>query len=214
MAYWERALAAVLFSAIFDALDGRAARLLRVTSKFGAVLDSLSDFVSFGVAPAVILHQRTLSHLINDAGPGGANIFALIAVTTYALCAGLRRWRFTSAAPPPKPSQSNYFVGMPTPAAAGAVLIPPLLDVSKTFNYAIPDWAVVIYTWDRVPDDQPHPDVRGSRSCGSPPRRWPRCSRLVGAARHFYDARPMADNLDHLQATCSRSLPPCSCGVA
>ena len=84
--------------AIFDALDGRAARLLRVTSKFGAVLDSLSDFVSFGVAPAVILHQRTLSHLINDAGPGGANIFALIAVTTYALCAGLRLARFTSAA--------------------------------------------------------------------------------------------------------------------
>src|SRR5262245_13497411 len=53
---WERAIAAILFSAIFDALDGRAARLLRVTSGFGAVLDSLSDFVSFGVAPAMILH--------------------------------------------------------------------------------------------------------------------------------------------------------------
>jgi CDP-diacylglycerol--serine O-phosphatidyltransferase len=143
---WERALVAILLSAIFDALDGRAARLLRVTSKFGAVLDSLSDFVSFGVAPAMILHERTLAPLITQGGVRGGNIFALMAVMTFALCSALRLARFTSATPPAKPSHSNFFVGMPTPAAAGAVLIPALLDVSKTVDWDPPLWAVIAYT--------------------------------------------------------------------
>src|SRR5262245_27961159 len=77
---WERAIAAILFSAIFDALDGRAARLLRVTSGFGAVLDSLSDFVSFGVAPAVILHQWTLGDAINNRGRTFIGVLGLFAV--------------------------------------------------------------------------------------------------------------------------------------
>jgi CDP-diacylglycerol--serine O-phosphatidyltransferase len=147
---WERALAAILLSAIFDALDGRAARLLRVTSKFGAVLDSLSDFVSFGVAPAMILHERTLAPLINpvinQGGVRGANIFGLMTVMTFALCSALRLARFTSAAAPTKPSHSNFFVGMPTPAAAGAVLIPALIDVSKTVDWDPPLWLVIVYT--------------------------------------------------------------------
>jgi CDP-diacylglycerol--serine O-phosphatidyltransferase len=155
---WDRALAGVLLSAIFDALDGRAARLLRVTSKFGAVLDSLSDFVSFGVAPAIILHEWTLAPLIREGGVRGGNVFALMAVMTFALCSALRLARFTvsAAAPtPPTPvkpaipaAHTNFFVGMPTPAAAGAVLIPAMIDASKTFD-KIPDrylWVVIVYT--------------------------------------------------------------------
>src|SRR5579862_5577676 len=58
---WEKALACIFLAAFFDMLDGRAARLLRAQSPFGAVLDSLSDFLCFGVAPALLLHQWTLS---------------------------------------------------------------------------------------------------------------------------------------------------------
>jgi CDP-diacylglycerol--serine O-phosphatidyltransferase len=148
--HWERALLAILLSAIFDALDGRAARLLRVTSKFGAVLDSLSDFVSFGVAPAIILHQWTLASLINpqEGGRSPAGVVALIAVMTFAICSALRLARFTSAPPPPgaQKASSSFFVGMPTPSAAGAVLIPAMLDASPSFNWPIPNWLVIAYT--------------------------------------------------------------------
>jgi CDP-diacylglycerol--serine O-phosphatidyltransferase len=148
---WERALGAILLSAVFDALDGRAARLLRVTSKFGAVLDSLSDFVSFGVAPAIILHQLVLSDLINDPGTDPRARFlravGLAPVIVFALCSGMRLARFTAAASTPKPGPpSNYFVGMPTPAAAGAVLVPAMMMVSDTLDYQLPAWAVCLYT--------------------------------------------------------------------
>ena len=89
----ERAMGAVVIAGVFDALDGRAARLLRVTSGFGAVLDSLSDFLAFGVAPAVILHEWA---------PNGHKALALAAFMTYALSTGLRLARFTSGAPVPK----------------------------------------------------------------------------------------------------------------
>lgn len=157
---FPRAMGAILFAAIFDALDGRAARYFRVTSPFGAVLDSLSDFLCFGVAPAVILHQWML-------GKEGA--LGLAAVATYALCAALRLARFTAAehkpaptpapaAPTPAPAHEQkpeqkterpglYFTGMPTPAAAGAVLIPPLLAESRNITWNAPAWAVIGFTF-------------------------------------------------------------------
>jgi len=149
---WERAMAAVALSAVFDSLDGRAARLLRVSSDFGAVLDSLSDFVAFGVAPALILHQWILAPV---------DTWGLAAVTTFALCAGLRLSRFTAAAPAAKadsskpdakadakadPTRGNYFAGMPTPAAAGAVLVPAMLTQARIVDVAIPQAVVVGYT--------------------------------------------------------------------
>jgi CDP-diacylglycerol--serine O-phosphatidyltransferase len=149
---WQRALAAILLSAVFDALDGRAARLLRVSSKFGAVLDSLSDFVSFGVAPAIILHQWTLAEFTNKTGEG-ARLYllaGLLPVMVFAVCAGMRLARFTAAANAPKTGTaappSNYFEGMPTPAAAGAVLVPALLSASKLVTLRPPEWLVVVYT--------------------------------------------------------------------
>lgn len=137
---WDRALAAIVVSAVFDALDGRAARILHVSSPFGAVLDSLSDFLSFGVAPAMILHQWMLKD---------EEVFGLAAVTTFALCSALRLARFTAAAQQGRTigGSSRFFVGMPTPAAAGAVLIPPMLAASDTINWTMPAWGVVLHTF-------------------------------------------------------------------
>ena len=87
---WDRAMFAVILSAVFDSLDGRAARLLKVTSPFGEVLDSLADFLSFGIAPAMLLHQWMLRD----------QEFGLLAVTIFVLCSAMRLARFTAAARP------------------------------------------------------------------------------------------------------------------
>lgn len=137
-AHWDRAIAAIAVAAVFDVLDGGAARLLRASSKFGAVLDSLSDFLSFGVAPALVMHEW----MLKSAGAGG-----LAATMTFVLCSALRLARFTSARRAPTGSPlSRYFVGMPTPAAAGAVLIPAMLYLSEWVGYAAPSPIVIAYT--------------------------------------------------------------------
>jgi len=146
MGKWEHAVAAIALAMIFDALDGRAARLLHVSSKFGAVLDSLSDFVSFGIAPAIILHQWLLKPAVTPVELG--------AVMVFALCAGLRLARFTAAVPGAKPAPaassgqpssaapSNYFTGMPTPAAAATVMIPAMHDLADWTTWKFPQWAI------------------------------------------------------------------------
>lgn len=152
---WDRAILAILFSAIFDALDGRAARLLRVTSRFGEVLDSLSDFLSFGVAPAMVVYQWMLD------GPAKAdggkheweNIIRLAAVVTFALCSAMRLARFTSgtaqmsSAVKANPRLGNYFTGMPTPAAAGAMLVPVMIDVSKHLEWRPDNWMAEAFSF-------------------------------------------------------------------
>ncbi len=151
MGKWEHAVAAIAMAMVFDALDGRAARLLHVSSKFGAVLDSLSDFVSFGVAPAIILHQWLLKPVMTPIELG--------AVSVFALCAGLRLARFTAAAPAPKPAAatavasgtvqpaassppSNYFTGMPTPAGAATVMIPAMHELAGWTSWKFPQWSI------------------------------------------------------------------------
>lgn len=118
---WERAVIAIFLAAVFDGMDGRVARMLKGTSKFGAELDSLSDFISFGVAPAVLLYMWTL----HDAGGVGWALSLLLAV-----CAALRLARFnTMLGEPDLPSWAhNYFTGVPAPAAAGLVLLPMVLS--------------------------------------------------------------------------------------
>ena len=108
---------AILVAAILDGIDGRVARLLKSTSNFGAQLDSLADFVNFGVAPALLLHIWTLK----DAGPIG-----WIAAMVYAICAALRLARFNAALDgETQPDwQKDYFVGVPAPAGAIIVLMP------------------------------------------------------------------------------------------
>ena len=113
----EWALAAIVFAAMLDGIDGRVARMLKGTSRFGAELDSLADFVNFGVAPALILYFWGL-HELKSAG--------WIAALVFAICAGLRLARFNVMIDDPdRPAWAgNYFVGMPAPAGAITVLLP------------------------------------------------------------------------------------------
>src|SRR5438552_6010136 len=113
----EWALAAIVFAALLDGIDGRIARLLKGTSRFGAELDSLADFVSFGLSPALILYFWSL-HELRHAGWIGAMVFAI--------CAGLRLARFNVMIDDPNRPlwAANFFVGMPAPGGAIAVLLP------------------------------------------------------------------------------------------
>ena len=154
---WDRALMAVGVAVIFDMLDGRAARLLKAASPFGAIMDSLSDFLSFGVAPGILLHEWLLKRYDikeND-------VFVLAALMTFVLCSALRLARFTAAVkPPPRPGvkpsplATNFFVGMPTPSAAAAVLVPPMLVSSRfwrthdqTLDPWLQPWMVILFTF-------------------------------------------------------------------
>lgn len=116
---YDLALAAIVFAACLDGIDGRIARLLKASSRFGAELDSLADFVNFGVAPAFLVFNWGLGDL-KSAG--------WICVMMFALSSALRLARFNAAIDDDKPRwQSNYFTGMPTPAAAIVVLLPVYL---------------------------------------------------------------------------------------
>ena len=114
---WQNAVFAVIVAAILDGLDGRIARLLNATSKFGAELDSLSDFIAFGVAPAVLVYLWTLGQL------GG---FGWAVCLLFAVCMALRLARFNTALgdPNPPPWTRNYFTGIPAPAGAFLALLP------------------------------------------------------------------------------------------
>ncbi len=116
----EAAIFCTLFAALLDACDGRVARAAGTASRFGAELDSLADFVDFGVAPAFLLFTWGLS---------APKSLGWIAVMIFALAAALRLARFNVASEEVKPKwQSDFFTGMPTPAAAIVVLLPVYLD--------------------------------------------------------------------------------------
>jgi len=114
---WDAAAAAIVIAGVIDGLDGRIARLLKGTSRFGAEFDSLADFLCFGVAPALVLYLWTLSAW---GGLGWAPCLM------YAVCAALRLARFNAAIDgAPKPAYAyNFFTGVPAPAAAGLALFP------------------------------------------------------------------------------------------
>src|SRR5438270_676334 len=113
----ELAVYAIVFAAVLDGLDGRVARMIKGQSKFGAELDSLADFVNFGVAPGLILYFWQLNELNN----GG-----WIAAMVFAISGGLRLARFNATIDDPnKPGFAvNYFTGVPAPAGAITVLLP------------------------------------------------------------------------------------------
>ncbi len=114
---WGSAGVALVVAACIDGLDGRIARLLKATSRFGAEFDSLADFLCFGVAPAFILYLWSL----HDVGAYG---FAPCLM--FAVCMALRLARFNAmldASPAPAYAQS-FFTGVPAPAGAGLVLFP------------------------------------------------------------------------------------------
>jgi len=149
---WELALAAIVLAALLDGLDGRVARLLKASSRFGAELDSLADFVNFGVAPAVLVFTWGFGHGA-EAGQSVNELKSIgwICVLVFALTSALRLARFNVALDDDKPKwQSNYFLGIPTPAAAIVVLLPFYYDQVVGFedlkNNRVVLNAVMIYT--------------------------------------------------------------------
>ena len=120
---WERAVIAILVAAILDGLDGRIARALGASSRFGAELDSLSDFVAFGVAPAFVIYLWSLQ----TAGGFGWALTLL-----FSVCCGLRLARFNTAleSDVPKPTWTkNFFVGVPAPLGGLLVLMPLIVGL-------------------------------------------------------------------------------------
>jgi CDP-diacylglycerol--serine O-phosphatidyltransferase len=110
------AVYAIMIAGVLDGLDGRIARLLKSTSHFGAELDSLSDFISFGVAPAAVLYLWTMQELH---GAGWA------IVLFFAVCCALRLARFNTQLGAELPAYaSQYFTGVPAPAGAGLAIMP------------------------------------------------------------------------------------------
>jgi CDP-diacylglycerol--serine O-phosphatidyltransferase len=133
---YELALGAIVFAAMLDAVDGRVARMIRGTSRFGAELDSLADFVNFGVAPGLILYFWGLKPLGN---------LGWIAAMVFAICAGLRLARFNvQIEDPNRPAWAgNFFTGMPAPAGAMTVLLPVYLFF---LGVPVPAAVTLVYT--------------------------------------------------------------------
>jgi CDP-diacylglycerol--serine O-phosphatidyltransferase len=117
---WEKALASIVLAGVLDGMDGRIARLLRAQSKFGAELDSLSDNIAFGTAPALILFLWSLRN---------APKFGWTAALALAVCCALRLARFNArmdAAEQPHKS-AGFNTGVPAPAGAGLAFVPIFL---------------------------------------------------------------------------------------
>ncbi len=135
----EWALAAIVFAALLDGIDGRIARLLKGTSKFGAELDSLTDFVNFGVAPALIVYFWSL-HELKSAG--------WIAAMVFAICTGLRLARFNVMIDDPNrpPWAGNFFVGIPAPAGAITVLLPIYVYFLGVPRFSFEPPLILVYT--------------------------------------------------------------------
>jgi CDP-diacylglycerol--serine O-phosphatidyltransferase len=140
---WEQAAFAIVVAAVLDSLDGATARLIKASSDFGAQLDSLSDFLSFGVAPAFILYIWVL----DDAGKVG-----WIAVLVFAIATALRLARFNvmQAQSHTRPVWARgFFAGVPAPAGAGLALTP-------------------LFIWNQSEDWSPVHDFFSDFSAGTP----------------------------------------------
>src|SRR5260221_7764458 len=136
---FEAAVIAIIVAGVFDGLDGRIARLLKSTSPFGAQLDSLSDFVCFGVAPAVMLYIWTMTQLAS---------FGWALSLLYAICCGLRLARFnTQLDVELPPYAAYYFTGVPAPGGAGLELVPMFLAFDYDDGiFLSPDFNGVVMT--------------------------------------------------------------------
>ncbi|MDR3179746.1 MAG: CDP-diacylglycerol--serine O-phosphatidyltransferase [Holosporaceae bacterium] len=136
---WEMAVICILVSAVLDSFDGRVARMLGQSSQFGAELDSLSDLVCFGVAPAFLLFFRSVCTLGN-VGWGISMVFTV--------CCALRLARFNAIQilNEPKPEwQKKYFTGIPAPAGALIALFPLILHFSTGKTYFLNEKIVATF---------------------------------------------------------------------
>jgi len=134
---YELAVQLILAAAILDGLDGRVARLLASQSKMGAELDSLADFLNFGVAPGLVLYFWALQ---------GMPRAGWLAVLVYAICCVVRLARFNVGSKAEDKSHDNsYFTGVPSPAGALLVMLPMFVSFSFAEPTALPASLVGIY---------------------------------------------------------------------
>lgn len=139
---WEMAVVLLILAAIIDGIDGRLARMLNATSKFGAELDSLADFVSFGVAPVMVIYIWQL-HEIKGLG--------WLLVLLYVICCALRLARFNSALFQDKDSKDDEepddrFVGVPAPVGALLLLTPLAASFEFGSGFFDQPWLIAGYT--------------------------------------------------------------------
>ncbi|MFN3232617.1 MAG: CDP-diacylglycerol--serine O-phosphatidyltransferase [Alphaproteobacteria bacterium] len=139
---WEDAVIAIMVAALFDLLDGRVARMLKGASRFGAELDSLSDVICFGVAPALVFYLWSLNTL-----PG----LGWAVVLLFCVCCALRLARFNILDQDASEDGTvqHFFVGVPAPAAAGLLILPMIawFEVNWSFlqsGYLGAAYAIII----------------------------------------------------------------------
>lgn len=132
---WEKAVYAILIAVVLDTMDGATARLLKATSEFGAQLDSLSDFLAFGVAPSIILY----TWILEESGKIG-----WMAMLVFAAASALRLARFNVTQKELPAWKKGFFSGVPAPAGAGLALLPLIVWIQfeprffAEYNYASP----------------------------------------------------------------------------
>jgi len=128
------AVIAIILAAIIDGLDGRIARLIKGTSKVGKELDSLTDMISFGVAPAFIMYFWTLSSL---------GRFGWLLCLIYVICVALRLARFNVNSNQDSSWKDNFFEGVPSPAG-GILVLTPLIISMTNFEYIKIDYNIIV----------------------------------------------------------------------
>lgn len=133
---FDVAAALLVLAAVIDGMDGLLARKLNAASHFGAELDSLSDFVCFGVAPGLLVWQFAFG-----ADPGLGWLFILV----YVLCCCLRLARFNVSRDAPPPPERAHFVGVPAPAGAMLGLFPVFVALAGW--WPTPDWPYAVAPW-------------------------------------------------------------------
>lgn len=144
-AEWDKALMFIGIAALLDGLDGRIARLLRGQSRFGAELDSLSDVVAFGVAPALIIYLWVLQ----IGHSPGWNTYGWIFALAYAVCMAMRLARFNARIDvEDQPHKSaGYLTGVPAPAGAGIMLLPVMLWLASDKLWSWLEHPALIMIW-------------------------------------------------------------------
>ena len=131
---FEFAIIAIILAALIDGLDGRIARLIKGTSKVGKELDSLTDMISFGVAPAFIMYFWKLNEL---------GRFGWLVCLIYVICVALRLARFNVNTGGDPSWRDNFFEGVPSPAGGVLVLTPLIFSISSIKLFKI-DYAIIV----------------------------------------------------------------------
>ncbi|MDA8538064.1 CDP-diacylglycerol--serine O-phosphatidyltransferase [Candidatus Pelagibacter bacterium] len=131
---FEFAIIAIIFAALIDGLDGRIARLIKATSKVGKELDSLTDMISFGVAPAFIMYFWKLNTL---------GRFGWLVCLIYVICVALRLARFNVNSNQEPSWRDNFFEGVPSPAG-GILVLTPLIISLTNFNLIQLNYDIIV----------------------------------------------------------------------